>query len=173
MTVQIKESDFTQLYKNMKKLDKNLTRKLARNLRKPAKKVIPEIQRAVMQVPSTKKSDIKSPEPIGLGLRASIAASIKVGIKATKSEGGVFVRVDRKQFVALSGGRNEKLPKLLDGTYKRWKHPVFGRNMDKPETWPIQPYHRYFGVTLIKHKDEFFKEVIKSIEQFFEDLSKK
>lgn len=173
MSIEIKESDFRNFYLNTRNIDKKIARQLATRLKKVGKEVIPDVQRAVLAIPSDKKSEIKSQEPKGLGLRASIAASITVGIKSTKRQSGVFIRVDQKKFKALSGGRTETLPKLLDGTIKRWKHPVFGRNMDHPEKWPIQRYHRFFGRTIYKHKPEAQKEVEKAFMETFEEINKK
>lgn len=174
--IEVKESDFRNLYLNTKKIDPKIQANLRKNLKKAAKNVVPDIQRAVLEIPSDHRSDIHARKPVGMGLRASVAASLKVAVKAAKKKSGVFIRVDRKMFVALSqrsGKKPEKLPKYLDGTIKRWKHPVFGHEMDKPEKWPTQPSHPFFGRTIYKHRPEFMREVEKAVVQAFEELDKK
>jgi len=174
--IEVKESDFRNLYLNTKKIDPKIQANLRKNLKKAAKAVVPDVQRAVLEIPSEHKSDIHARQPVGMGLRASIAASMKVAVKAAKKKSGVFIRVDQKMFVALSqrtGKKPQKLPKYLDGRITRWKHPVFGHQMDKPEKWPTQPSHPFFGRTIFKHQPKFMTEVQKAVTQAFEELDKK
>jgi len=174
--IEVKESDFRNLYLNTKKIDPKIQANLRKNLKKAAKEVIPKAQRAVLSIPSDHRSDIHARKPVGMGLRASIAASMKVAVKAAKKKSGVFIRVDRKMFVALSqrsGKKPEKLPKYVDGVIKRWKHPVFGHEMDKPEKWPTQPSHPFFLKTIKENKPIFLREVEKAMQQAFEELDKK
>jgi len=174
--IEVKETDFRNLYLNTKKMDAEIQKNLRKNLRKAAKEVVPKAQRAVLSIPSEHRSDIHARRPVGMGLRAAIAASMKISIKAAKKKSGVFIRVDRKMFVALSqrsGKKPEKLPKYVDGVIKRWKHPVFAHQMDKPEKWPIQPSHPFFLKTIKENKPLFVREVEKAMQQAFDELDKK
>ena len=175
--IEISEKDFRNLSKNLKTMDVKIQRNFTKRLRKVTKEVVvPAVQTAVMSVPSEAKSDIHVKNRQGVGLRASIASSVKVAIKAAKNKSGVFLRVDHKTFEALSqrtGKHPERLPKYLDGRRKNWKHPVFGRGMDKPEHWKKQTPHPFFGRTIWKFRPEFVTEVQKAVIEAFEELEKK
>jgi hypothetical protein len=178
MSIEIKETDFRDLNLALKSIDKKILANLKKELKKTALPAAQAARQAVIATPSTSQHKIKNAPRPRLSLRQSIAMSIKVAIKATKKQTGVFIRVDGKQFASLSeaGGRTgyvKKIPKYLDGRRKRWKHPVFGQNMDKPASWPIQPAHPYLGVTLYKRKDDFKGAIEKSMLDAVDEASKK
>lgn len=175
--IEISEKDFRNLSKNLKTMDAKIQRNFVKRLRKVTKDhVVPAVQTAVLSIPSEAKSDIHVKNRQGVSLRASIAESVKVAVKAAKKKSGIFLRVDHKTFEALSqrtGKHVERLPKYFDGRRKNWKHPVFGRGMDKPEHWKLQQPHPFFGRTIWKFRPEFTLEVQKAVIEAFEELEKK
>lgn len=178
MTIEIKETDFRDLNLALKNIDKKILANMKRELKKTATPAVNQAKAAVLATPSSAHHRLPNAPRPRIGLRESIAMSIKVAIKATKKQAGVFIRVDGKQFAGISeaGGRTgnvRKIPKYLDGRRKRWKHPVFGRNMDSPEKWPIQPAHPFLGVTLYKNKGKFKESIEASLMKAVDEVNKK
>lgn len=178
MTIEIKETDFRDLNLALKDIDKKILANMKRELKKAAQPAVQQAKAAVLATPSSAEHKLANAPRPRVSLRQSIAASIKVAIKSTKKQAGVFVRVDGRQFASISeaGGRTgnvKKIPKYLDGRRKRWKHPVFGKNMDKPALWPIQQAHPFLGVTLYKNKKEFKEAVEESMLKAVDEVNKK
>jgi hypothetical protein len=180
MSVEIKESDFRNLYINTRNIDKKILANMKKNLKKAAMPAVNDSKEAVRAVPNSGSHKLpNAPEP-KVGLRESIAASIGVGFKSTKKRAGVFIKVDARKFAAISvaGGRTGKklgkLPRYFDGRIKRWKHPVFGKDMDHPEKWPVQKNGNFwFERSIGKHIPEFQNAVQKAVDEAFSDIEKK
>jgi len=176
---QVESDDFRKFYLATRDIDKKILAKAKKELKKAAEPAALEAKKAVLATPSEAHHHLEGAPRPRVGLRASIAASIKVGFKSTKKHAGVVIRVDAKQFAALSeaGGRTGKkigkLPRYVEGRIKRWKHPVFGQNMDKPADWPIQQSHPFLRKSVMKHKPEFVEAMAKSVESAFTELKKK
>jgi hypothetical protein len=180
MAVEIKESDFRNLYINTRNIDKKILANMKKNLKKAAMPAATDSKVAVLSLPNSAKHKLHDAPGPKVGLRESIAASIGVGFKSTKKRAGIFIKVDARKFAALSlaGGRTGKklgkLPRYVDGRIKRWKHPVFGKNMDHPEKWPTQKTEPYwFEKSIGKHKPEFQKAVQSALEEAFAEIEKK
>lgn len=180
MSVEIKESDFRNLFINTRNLDKKVLANMKKNLKQAATPAKQSAQAAVLVLPSTAKHHLQNAPKPRVGLRESIAACMKIGFKSSKKKAGVFIRVDAKMFanISISGGRTGdklgKLPRYVDGRIKSWKHPVFGKNMDDPQHWPIQkttPF--WFEASIGRHKPEFQKAVQSAFEEAIHDLDKK
>jgi len=180
MAVEIKESDFRNLYINTRNIDKKILANMKKKLKKAAKPAAEDSKSAVRSIPSTGHHAIPNAPRPRIGLHESIAQSIKISFRSTKKQSGVFIRVDAKQFsmLSLAGGRTGtklgKLPRYVDGRIKRWKHPVFGQNMDKPEKWVTQKTKPFwFEKSINKHKPEFQLAVQKAVEQAFVEIENK
>jgi len=180
MAVEIKESDFRNLYINTRNIDKKILANMKKELKKAATPAAEDSKSAVRSLPSTGHHEIPNAPRPHVGLRESIAQSIKISFKSTKKRSGVFIRVDAKKFAMLSlaGGRTGtklgKLPRYVDGRIKRWKHPLFGQNMDKPEKWVTQKTQPYwFEKSIEKHKPEFQQAMQKAVEKAFVEIEKK
>jgi len=180
MAVEIKESDFRNLYINTRNIDKKILANMKKELKKAAKPAAEDSKSAVRSIPSTGHHAIPNAPRPRIGLHESIAQSIKISFRSTKKQSGVFIRVDAKQFsmLSLAGGRTGtklgKLPRYVDGRIKRWKHPVFGQNMDKPEKWVTQKTKPFwFEKSINKHKPEFQLAVQRAVEQAFVEIENK
>ena len=180
MAVEIRESDFRNLYINTRNIDKKIYSNMRKNLKKAAEPAKKDAQVAVLALPSTATHHLDNAPRPRIGLRQTIAMSMKIGFNSGKKKAGIFIRVDAKQFSILSvnGGRTGsklgKLPRYVDGRIKTWKHPVFGQNMDKPQDWPVQKTKPFwFEKAISKNKPEFQKAVAKAVEQAFTEIEKK
>jgi len=175
----VESADFHNFYQLTKKIDKKILASAKKELKKAAQPAALEAKKAVLAIPSEAHHHLEGAPRPRLSLRASIAACIKVGFKSTKKSAGVVIRVDARQFAKISeaGGRTGekigKLPRYVEGRIRRWKHPVFGQNMDKPEKWPIQPSHPFLRKAVMKHKTEFVKAMEVAVDDAFTELKKK
>jgi len=176
---QVESDDFRNFYINTRNIDKKILANAKKELKKAANPAALEAKKMVLAIPSEAHHHLDGAPRPRLSLRASIAACIKVGFKSTKKMAGVVIRVDVKQFAKISeaGGRTGnkigKLPRYVDGRIRRWKHPVFGQNMDKPEKWPIQPSHPFLRKAVEKHKTEFVKSMEVAVDHALKEIEKK
>lgn len=175
----VESQDFRNFYLVTRDMDKKILANAKKSLKKAAQPAALEAKRAVLAIPSEAHHHLDGAPRPRLSLRASIAACIKVGFKSTKKSAGVVIRVDARQFAKISeaGGRTGtkvgKLPRYVEGRIKRWKHPVFGQNMDKPADWPIQQSHPFLRKSVMKHKPEFVEAMAHAVEEAFTELKKK
>jgi len=179
MSREVESQDFRNFYLATRDIDKKILAKAKKELKKAAQPAVLEAKKAVLATPSEAHHKIQNAPRPRVGLRTSIASSIKVGFKSTKKSAGVIIRVDSKQFARLSeaGGRTGKklgkLPRYVEGRIKRWKHPVFGQNMDSPDKWPVQKSHPFLRKSVMKHKPEFVDAMAKAVEGAFKEIEKK
>lgn len=157
--------DFHRLATRIGKLDNEVKKEMRKQLVKVTKPVIVEVKTAALSLPSGRgKVSIRVKNGQRASLRASIAKSVGSKATTTRKGAGLHIRVNAKKFEAVSGrasrGKRYSLPWYVDGRVKRgWKHPVFGANMDKPETWPIQKPTPFLGVTVRKSAGRIRDEV--------------
>jgi len=157
--------DFHRLATRIGKLDKEVKKELRKKLIKVSKPVVTEVKTAALSLPSGRgKSSIRVKQGQRVSLRAAIAKSVGSKATTTRKGAGLHIRVNAKKFEAISGrsntSRRYNLPWYVDGRVKRgWKHPVFGANKDKPETWPIQKPTPFLGVTVRKSAGKIRNEV--------------
>jgi len=176
---QIESDDFRKFYLATRDIDKKILAKAKKELKKAAEPAALEAKKAVLATPSEAHHHLEGAPRPRVGLRTSIAASIKVTFNSTKKMAGVVIRVDSKKFARISeaGGRTGnkigKLPRYVDGRIRRWKHPVFGQNMDNPEKWPVQKSHPFLRKAVEKHKSEFVEAMAKAVESAFKEIEKK
>jgi len=178
---QVESDDFRNFYIATRNIDKKILASIKKELKKAAEPALADVKKAVLATPSEAHHHLEGAPRPKVGFRASIAASLKIGFKATKKRSGVIIRVDSKKFAAISeaGGRTGKkvgkLPRYLEGAMRKtaWKHPVFGQNMDKPETWPVQKKHPFLRPTVEKHRPEFVKAMEVAVDHALKEIEKK
>ena len=176
---EVESQDFRNFYMVTRNIDKKILANAKKSLKKAAQPAVVEAKRAILATPSEAHHHFEGAPRPRLSLRATIATCIKVGFKSTKKSAGVVIRVDARQFAKLSeaGGRTGskigKLPRYVEGRIKRWKHPVFGQNMDKPADWPIQQSHPFLRKSVMKHKPEFVEAMAHAVDDAFKELNKK
>jgi len=176
---EIESADFRNFYLKTQNIDKKILANAKRSLKKAAQPAALEAKKAVLATPSEAHHKFQNAPRPRLSLRASIASSIKVAIRSKGKMAGVSIRVDARQFAALSeaGGRTGKkigkLPRYVEGRIKRWKHPVFGKNMDKPADWPIQKSHPFLRVSVDKHRPEFVDAMAQAVDKALKEIDKK
>lgn len=179
MSREVESQDFRNFYLATRNIDKKILANAKRTIKKAAQPAALDAKRKVLSMPSEAHHKIQNAPRPRIGLRASIAACIKVAIKSKGKMAGVAIRVDGRQFAAISeaGGRTgdklAKLPKYVDGRIKRWKHPVFGKNMDKPAKWPVQKNYPFLRESVEKHRPDFVYAMAKAVDKAFSELEKK
>ena len=179
MTVEIKESDFRNLYINTRNIDKKILANMKKNLKKAAQPAVADVKTEIGGIHFEHKNEFANAPRPKIGLRESLIRSLKISFRSTKKQSGVFILVDGKMFANISqrfgayGGSRSKLPKYVEGRITRWKHPVFGHNKNKPSKWPTQKASPFFDETIIKHKPDFIKGVNKAVEEAFAEIEKK
>lgn len=105
-----------------------LTKKLRRELRKAAQPLVPAVRASIMQIPTTGDKST--------GLRRQMAKATKLEMKTTGRQAGIAIRVDGRKMPSRCG----RLPSYMEGTRKRWRHPVYGNR----NVWVGQQAHPYF-----------------------------
>jgi len=181
MSREVESQDFRNFYIATRNIDKKIVANMRKELKKAAQPAVEEVKRTVLATPSEAHHHLEGAPRPKVGLRASIAASIKVAFKTSKKMAGVSIKVDSKKFAQISeaGGRTGKkvgkLPRYLEGAMRKtvWKHPVFGQNMDKPETWPKQKSHPFLRKSVMKHKPEFVDALKIAMDNAMKEIEKK
>jgi len=175
----VESDDFRNFYVSTRNIDKKVLANMKKELKKAAEPAALEAKKAVLATPSEAHHKLQNAPRPRLSLRATIAACLKVGFKTTKKSAGVVIRVDARQFAKLSeaGGRTgtkvAKLPRYVEGRIKRWKHPVFGKNMDKPADWPVQQSHPFLRKSVMKHRPEFVKAMAVAVDNAMKEIKTK
>lgn len=111
--------------------DKQVKKRFRKELRKAAAPLVPKVRASIRSIPSNRGY---SPD----GLRAALAKAVKLEVKTVGRQAGVAIRVDGRKMPS----HMKSLPSMVEGK-KRWRHPVFGRDV-----WVNQTPHPYFYNTL-------------------------
>lgn len=162
--IEVKSKDFAKLQREVGRLDKEVQKALKIRLKKAMQPVILEVKAAALALPSNRgESVIRNSKGSRPGLRLSLSRSVVGQLKTSGKTSGANIMVRKAKFLAISQRDNANLPWYVQGRPKRgWRHPVFGRNMDKPETWPIQKPTPFLDETIKKRKDHFATQVNES-----------
>ncbi len=130
---------------------KKLRRDLIKSLRSAAAPIVPELQAAVRQLPSTEPAS--SPD-----LRDAVARQVKVAVALGGKNPGVKFRVGTRQ-----DPRGFRFAARRLNSPKGWRHPVFGNT----ETW-VQQYGRrgvrWFEPTIYERRAELREAVRTAID---------
>ena len=170
--INVESKDFANLQRGVGKLDKEVQKAIKARLRKAIKPVVAEVKAEALLLPSGRgKSPIRSKAGQRPSLRVSLSRAVIGELVTTKRGAGAHVRVKKSRFMAISGRDNPNLPWYVEGrpgkrnprikgsAQRGWKHPVFGHNMDHPETWPTQSATPFLDATVKKHKEAYAEEV--------------
>jgi hypothetical protein len=168
--IEVKAEEFGDYYKRIGKVDAEVRKALRRRLTAAAKPVVEEVKQAARSIPSKGGEVVVKRRKSGetAGLRASLALATESTFKATAKGGGIKIRVSRSKFETVSG-RPNTIPYYVEGRRKRaWKHPVFQKTASPvrggdASNWITQKPSPFLGVTVVKHKDAYSKEVTAAI----------
>lgn len=105
-----------------------LTKKLRRNLRAAAQPMVPAVRASIMQIPTKGEKST--------GLRRQMAKATRLELRTVGRQAGIAIRVDGRKMPSRRG----TLPSYMEGTRKRWRHPVYGNR----NNWVQQSPHPYF-----------------------------
>lgn len=122
--------DLARISKELRKVGdgREIRKRLTREIRREAKPLVPIVRNAILSLP-TKGKDSS-------GLRKRMARAVTLRVRTSGRSAGVTLRVDGRKMPEGEGS----LPAYMEGTKKRWKHPVYG---DK-DVWVSQQPHPYF-----------------------------
>ncbi|WP_406168877.1 hypothetical protein [Streptomyces sp. NBC_00996] len=120
--------------------DRELKKRLSKELRAAAKPMVPAVRQAIRNIPSKRAYS-------AAGLRGALSKAVKLEVKTSGKQAGIRLRVDGRKMPNKMGS----LPKLMEGegvqrgrrVDTRWRHPVFGK-----DRWVQQPPKPYFFKTV-------------------------
>lgn len=175
-TISVEGDDFSILYREVQKVDKELAKNLRRRLTQIAQPVRDDVRRAALAIPSggsaslpigagTEKGLAKAmrkPRGGSTGLRQGIAGATE--IKVMPSRPGHFairIRVSGSKFAAKTG-KPVTLPRYMEGLARKpWRHPVFGNR----EVWAPQSSHPFLLPTAMRHKAIVHRQVKNAVQE--------
>lgn len=144
--------------------DKRLSRKLRRNIVAATKPIKTEVQQNARQIPVHGSRHT--------GLREALAKATRIRVLASRRNTGVQLIVDGKRMPAQVGkgprSGQQKLPAYMEGTARRWRHPVFGNG----EAWVSQPSHPFVAPAVHKHLPEVQASVIAAVSETATELER-
>lgn len=126
--------DLRRISRELRKMDdKELKKRLSKELRAAAKPLVPLVRTAIRAIPSSRAYSAD-------GLRGQMSKAVKTEVKTSGKQAGVNIRVDGRKMQNKKGA----LPAYMEGSKKPWRHPVYGNT----SVWAVQPSKPYFYKTL-------------------------
>lgn len=113
--------------------DKELKKRLSKELRAAAKPLVPITRKAIRAIPSSRSYR-------AAGLRGRMSKAVRIEVRPTGKQAGVRIRVDGRKMPANQGS----LPAYMEGSKKPWRHPTYGNRT----AWVTQSAKPYFYKTL-------------------------
>lgn len=154
-----------RLAADLKKQGKGEARKaMAKRLKNAVAPIPPEMRRKIRSLPSS--GTPRSPKAVQArprGLRDATARGVQIKVNLTGRSPGVRVRVDTRHFPE----GQHALPKYLNGTIPRWRHPTWGH-----DPWVNQLSHEYFENTITPHLPKVGTEMEKVMSDVADELSR-
>lgn len=122
--------DLRRISKELRRVGdgKEIKKRFSKELRVVAKPLVPVVRRSIRDIPSTRAYS-------AAGLRGRLSRATKLEVKTSGRSAGVAIRVSGRKMPEGQG----RLPAYVEGTRKRWRHPVFG-NREVYAQQPAQPY---------------------------------
>lgn len=132
--IRVKAEDLRALTKALRQHEdgKRLLKELRTELRKVVKPFVPKVRQAIAGIPSKGENARRG----RVTLRKRMQKATVVKVSASGRSTGVAVIVSGLKMPDEQG----RLPAYMEGTRKRWRHPLFG---DK-ERWQDQSAHPFF-----------------------------
>jgi len=125
-----KGKDLAQISRELRKMNnKQMATRFRKELRAAASPLVPAVRASIRRLPSSRGYSAS-------GLRGRLSRATKLEVRTTGKEAGVAIRVDGRKMPA----HQRAVPAYMEGTKKRWKHPVYGRR----SLWVSQGAHPYF-----------------------------
>jgi hypothetical protein len=138
--------DLGKLIRDVKRFDPALATALRRNIRIAAKDAADAVKQAVLAGPTSGRKDT--------GLRAGIAAGVKVQVATGAKLNGVYIRATSTR---LPAGQAKLVRAYNKPTFR---HPVYGRGK-----WVDQPGHPYFDRPILDREPVVRIAIEKAIDE--------
>lgn len=107
---------------------REIRKRFSRELRSAAKPMVPIVRQSIRSIP-TRGTDSS-------GLRERMARAVRLTVRTSGRQAGVAIRVDGRKMPPGEGA----LPAYMEGTKRRWRHPVYGNR----QVWAEQDSNPYF-----------------------------
>lgn len=138
---------------------RGLSRKLRRNITAATRPIKTDVQANARAIPAK--------GPAHTGLRESLAKATRISIKASRRATAVQLIVDGKRMPA-GQQKQQKLPAYVEGTARRWRHPVWGNRAH----WVAQAAHPFVKPAVAKHLPEVQASVIAAVTETAAELER-
>lgn len=135
---------------------RGLSRKLRRNITAATRPIKTDVQ--------ANARAILAKGPAHTGLREALAKATRISILASRRQTAVRLIVDGNRMPA----GQQKLPAYMEGTAKKWRHPVFGDR----GTWVNQSAHPFVKPAVAKHLPEVQASVIAAVTETAAELER-
>lgn len=154
-----------RLAADLKKQGQGEARKaMSKRMRDTVKPIPPEMRRKIRALPSSgEPRSEKAVQTRPRGLRDATARGVQIKVSLTGNHPGVRIRVDTRHFPQ----GQHALPKYLNGTIPRWRHPTYGH-----DPWVTQVAHEYFENTIAPHLPKVKAEMEKVMSDVADQLSR-
>lgn len=122
--------DLSRLSRELRRMDdREVTKRLTKQLRQAAKPLVPIVRASIRQIPSSRSYRVA-------GLRGQLSRATRIQVQPRGKKARVSIRVDGRKMP----DHFKALPQYVEGTKPRWRHPVFGNR----DVWVQQPAQPYF-----------------------------
>lgn len=153
-----------RLSKELRGAPKELRRELRREIKQAGKPVVTDVRRAARAVNVTSTKGGTARPDKSTGLRDAVARATGLSITSR----GIRIKISSKR---LAKTHAPNLAKYLDfapfGKFRRWRHPVFGKDV-----WVQQKGQPFFYVTIRKHTKHFRNACFRAMDRTADRLSK-
>lgn len=154
-------TEFSRVFRMAKEFDKEIVKRIRRNIRDAAAPAVADVKREVQKPPpgggkrSAKVRVVKRGKESSVNLRAALAAGTSLRITARARGGTVTIATDARSLPAA------KAPMVRAYNKRSFRHPLFG---DK-EHWYAQSGRPYFGPVILRHEETLRAAVEAALEE--------
>lgn len=162
-------TEFAHVFRMAKEFDKELVKRIRRNIRDAAKPAVDDVKREVQKPPpgggrrSAKVRTVKRGKESTTNLRAALAAGTSLKITARARGGTVTITTDARRLP-------ENRRAMVRAYNKRsFRHPLFGDT----EHWYAQQGNPYFGPVILRHEDRLREAVEAALAEAITEATRK
>ncbi len=148
--------ELARIVRELKKMGdgKEIVKRFRSELRSASKPILPAVRTSIGNIPSKQQKH---------SLRKEMQRASTLSITTSGRSAGIVVRVDGRKMPDRKGS----LPAYMEGTKKRWRHPVFGNR----DNWVDQSKHPYFDPTMHKFVPVILRAIDKVVSEIAKDVT--
>jgi hypothetical protein len=162
-------TEFSRVFRMAKEFDKELVKRIRRNIREAAKPAVAEVKREVQKTPrsggkrSAKVRVVRRGQERTTNLRAALAAGTSLRITARARGGTVTITTDARRLPP------DRAPMVRAYNKRSFRHPVFGDT----ERWVAQKGTPYFGPVILRHEKSLHAAVEAALAEAIAEATRK